>query len=62
MAALLDWAAARARHLDAFFLELEPDNAASIGVATALGFAPDGTERRDRSTTPARTLARYRLG
>jgi RimJ/RimL family protein N-acetyltransferase len=58
--ALLDWA----RHdlgIDAFALELEPDNAASIVVATTLGFAPDGTERRDRSTTPARTLARYRL-
>ena len=61
VAALLDWARDDL-HLDAFFLEVEPDNAASIGVATALGFTPDGSERRDRSTTPARTLARYRLG
>jgi RimJ/RimL family protein N-acetyltransferase len=59
--ALLAWARTEL-HLDAFVLEVEPDNAASIAVATALGFAPDGTERRDRSTTPARTLARYRLG
>jgi RimJ/RimL family protein N-acetyltransferase len=59
--ALLDWARTEL-HLAAFFLEVEPDNAASIAVASTLGFVPDGTERRDRSTTPARTLARYRLG
>jgi RimJ/RimL family protein N-acetyltransferase len=58
--ALLAWARGEL-HLDTFVLEVEPDNAASIAVARALGFAHDGTERRDRSTTPARTLARYRL-
>ena len=57
--ALLAWAD-RDLGLRAFTLELEPDNAASIAVATELGFAPDGTQRRDRTATPARTLVRYR--
>jgi RimJ/RimL family protein N-acetyltransferase len=59
--ALLAWAR-RELGLDAFALEVEPDNVASIAVATALGFVPDGTERRDRTSTPPRRLARYRLG
>lgn len=58
--ALLTWARGDLG-LDAFVLEIEPDTVASIAVATALGFVPDGTERRDRSTTPACALARYRF-
>src|SRR3954447_17162062 len=40
VAALLEWAG-RELHRTEFVLELEADNAASVGVARALGFTPD---------------------
>jgi RimJ/RimL family protein N-acetyltransferase len=57
---LVEWATDELG-LTTFVLEIEPDNAASIAVARRLGFTPDGTERVDPSTTPARTLVRHRL-
>jgi len=60
VAALLDWAG-RELHRTEFVLELEADNAASVGVAHALGFDPDGSERVDMTATSPRTLMRYRL-
>ena len=58
--ALVDWAERRLG-LAVFVLEIEADNAASLGVARGLGFASDGTERVDTSTEPARTFTRHVL-
>jgi RimJ/RimL family protein N-acetyltransferase len=54
VAMLLDWAVAELG-IDRFFLEVEPDNVASVRLATHLGFTPDATWRTDHG----RRLERY---